>query len=241
MKYKKIISILLIILTLSFNTISVFAAGSDVSLNNAYNYIFKLDPHEDLFENFKGIMPGEHREQLIVLQNTEKNKNVTIYMRAETFEEYKKFLDYMTLEIYKSDTPDGEKVLISKNTASETGALEKDIKLATMAPGDKVYITVLLDVDIKMGNSQALTKGVIRWIFSAEEEIIKEKDTTKTPDNPTDKPTDKEPTTKKNGDNGGKNPFTGENSKSTIIVAFSTIIVSCGLIFILIKKKKNKE
>lgn len=224
MKYKKIISILLIILTLFFNITTAFAAGSDVKLNNAYNYIFKLDPHEDLFENFKGIMPGEHREQLIVLQNTEKNKNVTIYMRAETFEEYKEFLDYMTLEIYKSDTPDGEKILISKNTASEPGALSEDIKLAVMAPGEKFYITVLLDVDIKMGNSQALTKGVIRWIFSAEEEIINEK----------------EPTTKKGADNEHENPFTGENRKG-VIIAFSTIIISCGLIFISFKKKRTKK
>lgn len=235
MKYKKIISILLIILTLSFNFTTVFAAGSDVSLNNAYNYIFKLDPHEDLFENFKDIMPGEHREQRIVLQNTEKNKNVTIYMRAETFGKYKEFLDYMTLEIYKSDTPEGEKILISKNTASETGALEKDIKLATMAPGDKVYITVLLDVDIKMGNSQALTKGVARWIFSAEEEIIKEKEKTKKETKPKE-----ESTTKKSSDDNIQNPFTGENRRG-IVIAFSTIIISCGLIFVSIKKKRTKK
>lgn len=232
MKIKRILSILLIIITLSLSFTTVFAAENDVEYNNAYNYIFKLDPHEDLFKNFKDIMPGAHKTQVIALQNTEKNKNITIYMRAETFEEYKEFLDYMTLKIYKSDTIDGAKTLLSENTASETGALDKDIKLVTLAPGQKCYITVILDVDINMGNSQSLKNGMIRWIFSCDEEII-----TPPATQPTKKPGHKP------GNNGKdpSSPNTGNNYFKGIAFAVSGIVISAFIIIILLKNKKKDD
>lgn len=260
MQHKKILSVLLIILILSFNFITAFAADTDVELNNAYNYIFKLNPREDLFQNFKGIMPGDHKTQLIALQNTESDKNITIYMRAETFEEYKEFLDWMTLKVYKSETPNGEKILLSQNHASEPGKLVTDIKLATMAPGEKVYITVILDVDIKMGNSQALTNGIIRWIFSCEEEEIIDNPTKPTTepttkhtdpseptkptgptvpstDTPSDKPTTG--TTKYNDDN-PQSPFTG--SQDTLLwISMTVIIISALAGFAAFISKKNKN
>lgn len=226
---RKIISILFIICICIFTMVPAYAADtSDVDYGNAFNYIFTLDPHVDLFKNFKKIMPGDHKVQVIALQNTEKDKNVTIYMRAECFKEYEEFLSWMTLKIYKSETIDGPKTLLSQNHASDPGDLVTDIKLATIGPDEHCYITVILDVDHKMNNSMKLKEGMIRWIFSAEEELITTtyKPTTTKPSQPTTKP--------------AKNPFTGSDMKLATIAAAAGM-VSIVTVFVVLLTKKDKK
>ena len=67
---KKFISLFIAVLVAIGIAIPAFAADSTVEYNNAREFVFNPEGG-DLFQNFKGVMPGDKTEQKIVLKNTE--------------------------------------------------------------------------------------------------------------------------------------------------------------------------
>ena len=81
---------------------SFAARGSNsicgVNYTNASQFLFNPEGG-DLFSNFKGVMPGDNLKQEIVIANQLATKKVTLYLRAEIDEQYKKFLDCIEIEV----------------------------------------------------------------------------------------------------------------------------------------------
>lgn len=227
-KFNLLITFIFILIFGTIGSVNCYAMNSSVTYGTAEEFIFN-PTSTDLFSEFKNVMPGDTRTQLIALSNARPASNATIYLRAEVFNN-KEFLNFMTISVYWGDSETGTKNLITKNKASEEGLLLNDVKLKTLKPGETDYIYIELYIDEQMNNKFKLNEGSIKWIFSCEEEKILIKElTTK---NNEEKPT--------NGGNvpGTKLPFTG--SRNTVMIVFPFFLSSIIIFIYLTKKMKRK-
>ena len=151
---------------------NALAADSSVTYDSsAKKFIFV--PTTDLFQNFKGIMPGDTLTQSITVKNdTANGVKVKIYLRAEPADEkYRAFLSQMKLMV----TQEGQSLLFSA-PANETGGLSSNVCLGTFYSGANISLTAALKVPIEMGNEFQDGMGVVNWVFSAEELPIESTD-----------------------------------------------------------------
>ena len=257
---KKFLSILTVFVICFSMCVPALAANKKddtlctVDYTNASQFLFNPEGG-DLFKNFKGVMPGDVLTQNIVISNKQEKRNVTLYLRAEIDKKYKTFLDNIEIEILLTRGENGKPEVLSKNKASEPGALATNVCLGTYKPGENGMLTVNLTVDKKMGNEFKNQTGVIEWIFSAEEG---EEQTTKpTQPEPTTLPTTvpttvpatkgttvpttlplttQEPTTKP-----PKLPDTGSPDIAGVVIPAVLILVSLGLIVVLRNKKDSTK
>jgi hypothetical protein len=156
---------------------SALAAASVTYEGGAEKFVFLPGSDEsetDLFENFKGVMPGDEIEQKITVKNDTKGK-VRIYMRADPVSAAdEEFLNQMHITVKA-----GSKKIFDA-AAGEQDGLSKNTLLGTFKKNGKTELTVTLTVPIEMGNEYMDEAGTIPWVFLAEE--IEEDDTPKTGD-----------------------------------------------------------
>ena len=173
---KKTISLLLALLVLLASS-SAFAAASVTFEGGAEKFVFlpgSAYSDTDMFENFKGVMPGDVLTQKIAVKNTS-DAEVRIYMRAEPVEEiHRDFLSQLKLEVECKDTQ------IFSAAASETAQLTENTLLGTFKTAGSTELTVTLTVPIELGNEYMCTMGVVPWTFLVEE--VPEDDTPHTGD-----------------------------------------------------------
>ena len=257
---KKFLSILTVFVICFLMCVPALAANKKddtlctVDYTNASQFLFNPEGG-DLFKNFKGVMPGDVLTQNIVISNKQEKRNVTLYLRAEIDKKYKAFLDNIEIEILLTRGENGKPEVLSKNKASEPGALATNVCLGTYKPGENGMLTVNLTVDKKMGNEFKNQTGVIEWIFSAEEgeepttKPTQPEPTTLPTTVPTTVPTTKgttvpttlplttqEPTTKP-----PKLPDTGSPDIAGVVIPAVLILVSLGLIVVLRNKKDSTK
>lgn len=128
----------------------------------------------DLFDNFKGVMPGDVIEQKIRVENST-GKQVRIYMRAEAVKQADKdFLSQLHLNVVS-----GNKEIFDAQ-ADERAQLTNNTLLGTFKQDGGVTLTVQLSVPIDLGNEYMNEVGVVPWTFLVEE--IEEDDTPQTGD-----------------------------------------------------------
>ena len=131
----------------------------------------------DLFENFKGVLPGDVLTEEIEVSNASKGK-IRIFMQCK-YDSYvetdaKDFLDKLTLKVVAKDDT------IFEAAASEKAQLSEPVLLGTFKQKGKTTLTVSLEVPIELGNEYMNQIGVIPWTFIVEE--IPDEDTPETGD-----------------------------------------------------------
>lgn len=172
---KKLIAILLMLLLCSS------ALASSVTYVDK-DELFKFKPGStyevtDLFENFKGVLPGDVLEEVITVQNSSAGQ-VRIWMQCK-YDAYvatdaKDFLDQLKLTVVSGDTE------IFEAAADEKAQLTERRLLGTFKKNGKVDLTVTLEVPTDLGSEYMGQVGVVPWTFIVEE--IPEDETPETGD-----------------------------------------------------------
>ena len=173
---KKFVSIILVLLLL-LAAIPASAVSNVTYEGGAEHFVFLPGSEysdSDLFENFKGVMPGDVIIQRITVKNTS-DKQVRIYMRADPIEEkHRDFLDKLNLQVAcKSE-------YIFDAAPSQTGQLTQNTLLGTFKTAGSVELVVTLTVPLDLGNEYMNTMGIVPWTFLIEE--VPEDDTPHTGD-----------------------------------------------------------
>ena len=184
-KTLKTISALALVLVLLLGMSATAFAESKVTYEGGAEKFVFLPGSEytetDLFENFKGVMPGDVITQEITVQNTyTKAEKVKIYLRAVLHdeqgnplsEEVAKSEDVVSMQDFLSQlsmtVKQGDKVLFSASP-DELDGLEKNVLLGTFPGKSYTKLVVELTVPIELGNEYANRVGEVDWVFTAEE------------------------------------------------------------------------
>ncbi len=172
---KKLLSILLALLVV---TAGLAQADSLVRYEGgAEHFVFlpgSAFSDTDLFDSFKGVVPGDVITQRVTVRNTS-DKEVRIYMRAEPVEEkHRDFLSRMNLQV---SAKDGQ---IFDAATSETAQLTENTLLGTFKKGGSTELVLTLTVPYDLGNEFMAAMGIVPWTFLVEE--VPEDDTPHTGD-----------------------------------------------------------
>ena len=117
----------------------------------------------DLFDNFKGVMPGDVLEQKITVKNAT-GKSVRIYMRADPVSE----LDRDFLSQLRMTVKSGSETIF-QGTAGEQDGLTQNKLLGTFKKNGSTELTVTLTVPAELGNEYMDRTGTVPWVFLVEE------------------------------------------------------------------------
>lgn len=160
--------VLLILLVFFLSPAYVFAAASNVTYQGGAEGFVLIPASGDLFDNFKGVLPGDTIEQKIVLQNVRTDRVVRIYLKGkELGHQEALFLSEVSLsgrigstEIFNYDAPETD--------------LSTMMLLKALDPGERVDLWVTLAVPLTLGNDFQSQDYTIVWTFLAEEIVIEQ-------------------------------------------------------------------
>lgn len=136
----------------------------------------------DLFDGFKGVMPGDTITQTVEVRNRFLGTgSVNIYLRAvahdevdnplskevaatgETVAKMSDFLSQLYMEVWQGGT------CIYTGTPDQLDGLKNNVLLASVPRFGSVTLTVKLQVPKELGNEYANRVGEVDWVFTAEE------------------------------------------------------------------------
>lgn len=189
--FKKILALIAVAFVVFGSCVTASAAEGticNVDYGNASGFLFN-PASTDLFQNFKGMMPGDEKTQSIIIQNTCADRTITMYISEEIKDEYKDLLDHMHIKF--DIIQNGASKTLADVRASDDSQL-KDVVIGTFQPREKGELKVTLSVDPLTGNKYQNASGWITLIFKVIEDEVKP--TEPTTEKPTEKPTER-PTT----------------------------------------------
>ncbi len=188
---KSIISLLIIFALLSLPFTS-FAADSTITFKDSKGIEAapgSVYTQTDLFDNFKGCMPGDELTEEITLKNAgEEYDYIKVYIKAlphdeesnplsdgvsatgETVASMTDFLSQLYMNVYHG----GE--LIYSASPDETDGLTDNVFLATLDAGEATELSVELSVPEDLANEYAYRAGEVDWVFTSEAFNVPEDD-----------------------------------------------------------------
>ena len=163
---KKLTICLALLLAAALLCGSALAAASVTYEGGAEKFVF-LPGSEysdtDLFESFKGVMPGDVISQTIRVQN-DSGRRVRIYLRADPVSE----ADADFLNALHMTVTAGSKEIFDAPAGVQDG-LAKNVLLGSFRQGGGTELYVTLEVPIELGNEYMGRMGTVPWVFLAEE------------------------------------------------------------------------
>ncbi len=186
---KRVTSLVLALILVLSLSVTAFAADSSVKYrgHSVLNF-FKFAPGDftrtDLFDNFKGVMPGDTLTETITVSNEAFCCDfIKIFMRAVPHDEEKndlsaevkaaakdetvatmtEFLNELTMTV----TQDGKTIFSGK--ANELDGLRENVLLGKLRRNKSVTLDVTLTVPADLGNEYANRVGEVDWLFTVEE------------------------------------------------------------------------
>ena len=172
---KRILVFCCVLLTMAAVLCGSALAASVSYEGGAEKFVF-VPENSDLFENFKGVMPGDVLEQKITVKNNT-DKAVRIYLRAEpVYEADRDFLEQLDMTVSAGS------VEIFDAAPSETAQLTSNTLLGTFKKNGSTELTVTLTVPLELGSEYMDTAGTVHWTFLTEEVDEGDGDTPQTGD-----------------------------------------------------------
>ena len=197
MKLKNIVkttsSLLLALMTVMGISMTAFAADSSVTFKDGKLTVFEPGStyaNSDMFDNFKGVMPGDTRSEEITVQNKSKDYDyIKVYMRAVLHDESgnpisEKVLNELRNDERREQTSEAAYMydflsqlsMTVKNgtdeiynaSPDELAGLVKNVYLGTLRKDQSLKLNVELAVPIEMGNEYANRIGEVDWVFVVE-------------------------------------------------------------------------
>ncbi len=171
-----------LLLVLSLSAV-VFAADSSV-VYEGHN-LFGFGPGSeftatDLFDNFKGVMPGDTLTETVTVKNTASCCDfIKVYLRAdihgnrnplspevaksEMVVSMEDFLSQLSMRVWNGDT------LIYEASPDELDGLQNNVYLGTLRRSESLELFVELAVPVDLGNEYSDRVGEVDWVFVVEE------------------------------------------------------------------------
>ncbi len=195
-KIKRFTTLLIAFLLVFSLAVPAFAASSSVTYEG--HNIFGFGPGSeftdtDLFDNFKGVMPGDVLTETVTVRNEASCCDfIKIYMRAEvhgngnplspevakheTVVSMQDFLSQLSMTVWNGNTK------IYETSPDETDGLRNNVLLGTFRRNQGTTLTVELSVPAELGNEYANRVGEVDWVFVIEEYDDENPDVPKTGD-----------------------------------------------------------
>lgn len=190
---KQAFSLLLALMMVLGLSTTAFAAESSVTFEDGKLIAFEpgsVYTESDLFDNFKGVMPGDTRSEEITIQNKSDDCDyIKVYLRAVLHDEEGNPISPEVLDELRSDERRGETSELAymvdflsqlsmtvKNgteeiynaSPDELDGLAENVYLGKLRKGESLKLDVELTVPIEMGNEHASRIGEVDWVFVVE-------------------------------------------------------------------------
>lgn len=184
-QFLKRLPFLTLVLLLAFSlSTTVFAVPASITFNG-FSDGFDFQPgseytETDLFDNLKGVMPGDTLTQSITFTNSAPDCDfVQLYLRAVTHDEtdnplsekvaeqetvatMRDFLSQLSMKVWNGTS------LIYAASADALDGLEHNVFLGTFRTGETTTMNVELTVPIELDNRYANRVGEVDWVFHVE-------------------------------------------------------------------------
>lgn len=188
-RFATLLMALVMVLSLAM---AVSAAGSSVTYKGNGDF-FVVEPGSvytdtDMFENFKGVMPGDVLEETITIKNEYKgcdyikvsirgllhdgdgnpiSPKVLEELKADQRNEELTELEYMHdfLDRLELKVMQGNKLIYKGYPSSLDDGLRDDVYLGSLRYGKSMTLDVTLKVPIELSNEYADRIGEVDWVF----------------------------------------------------------------------------
>ena len=191
--FKSILSLLMVLATILSFSVTAYAAESSVTFEDGKIIAFEpgsVYTNTDLFDNFKGVMPGDVRTEEVTIRNNTKDCDyIKVYMRAVLHDETGNpisdkvlaelqadkrreatseleymydFLSQLSMKVWNGSS------LIYEESPDKLDGLTENVYLGSVRKGETIKLNVELDVPIEMGNEYANRIGEVDWVFVVE-------------------------------------------------------------------------
>lgn len=183
-KISKAIISLVLMLLMAMSLVSTALAATPTIEFKGFSDGFDLKPGSeytktDLFNNFKGVMPGDTVTQTITFINSAKDSDIVdLYMRAVPHDETNplspgvakktdvatmtEFLSKLSMKVWNGEE------LIYEASPDELDGLKENKLIGAFRTGERAKLRVELTVPVELDNKFADCIGEVDWVFHVE-------------------------------------------------------------------------